>query len=160
MIILLMGVSGAGKTTVGESLAAALGWRFVDADSFHSPANVSKMNAGIPLDDADRMPWLAALHQAITGWIARGESVVLACSALKASYRRLLMVSTEVKLVYLRGKPTLIGERLALRHEHYMNPNLLQSQFDTLEEPSDANIIDIDQPVSRIVQAIRTALGV
>src|SRR5581483_2263579 len=102
MIVLLMGVTGAGKTTIGQALARELHWRFADADSFHSAANVAKMRAGVPLTDADRAPWLSALHDAIAAWLAAGENVVLACSALKVSYRALLLVSPEVKLVYLR----------------------------------------------------------
>lgn len=95
MIVLVMGVSGVGKTTIGPALAAQLGWRFVDADDFHSPANVAKMHAGIPLNDADREPWLQSLHDAITTWIAAKQSVVLACSALKEAYRQKLMVKPE-----------------------------------------------------------------
>ena len=133
MIILLMGVSGVGKTTVGETLAQCLHWRFVDADEFHSAANVAKMRAGIPLDDADRAPWLQSLHDAIAAWIAAGESVVLACSALKETYRRQLLVGPEVKLVFLRAEFSVVSEHLAHRHAHFMNPALLQSQFDTLE---------------------------
>jgi len=160
MIILLMGVTGSGKTTVGHALAAELGWKFADADDFHPAANVAKMRAGIPLEDADRTPWLHALQDAIVDWLSHGDSVVLACSALKASYRNLLRVSTDVKVVYLRGSFELIQHRLAERHGHYMNPTLLQSQFDTLEEPTDATIIDADVPVPQIVSAIRTDFGV
>lgn len=132
MIILLMGVSGVGKTAVGEALAHRLHWRFVDADEFHSAANVAKMHAGIPLEDADRVPWLQALHDAIADWIAAHESVVLACSALKQAYRRQLVIGPEVKLVFLRAEFGVVSEHLAHRHGHFMNPALLQSQFATL----------------------------
>lgn len=160
MIILLMGVTGAGKTTVGQALANELHWTFADADDFHPPANVAKMRAGIPLDDADREPWLQAIHNAILSWIKRGESVVLACSALKDSYRKLLLVSVDVRLVYLRGSFGLIADRLASRHDHYMNPNLLQSQFETLQEARGAIVIDVEEPVVQIVSRIRIALAV
>lgn len=160
MVILLMGVTGAGKTTVGEALAQQLHWKFADADNFHSAANVAKMRAGIPLDDADRAPWLRSLHDAISEWIRRGTSVVLACSALKDSYRRQLVIDPDVKLVYLHGSPELIAARLQERHGHYMNPGLLASQLETLEEPSDAVIVDIDKPVDEIAKEIRKALDV
>jgi len=160
MIIILMGVTGAGKTTVGRALAAELGWAFADADDYHSVANVAKMRTGIPLNDADRLPWLQALHDAIATWIAVGNSVVLACSALKASYRKQLVIGPEVKLVYLRGSPALIAERVASRPDHYMNPNLLRSQLETLEEPLDAVVIDVDAPVPQIVARIRCALTI
>jgi gluconokinase len=158
MVIILMGVTGSGKTTVGLALAESLHWQFVDADDFHSPANVAKMRAGIPLDDADRGPWLASLHDAIAGWSQSGASVVLACSALKEAYREELLVSSEVELVYLRGRPELISQRLAQRHGHYMDPNLLASQFATLEEPHDAITVDVDADVPELVGRIREVL--
>jgi gluconokinase len=158
MIIILMGVTGAGKTTVGRALAAELGWKFCDADDFHSAANIARMRAGIPLTDADRASWLQALHDAIAGWIASGQPIVLACSALKASYRKQLVIGPEVKLVYLRGSFALIAKRVASRPDHYMNPNLLLSQFEALEEPSDALVIDVGAPIPEIVRAIRKAL--
>lgn len=158
MVIILMGVTGSGKTTVGRALAESLHWQFVDADDFHSPANVAKMRAGIPLDDADREPWLASLHAAILGWLQVGANVVLACSALRQAYREELLVSPEVRLVYLRGDPDLISQRLALRHGHYMDPNLLASQFATLQEPEEAIAVDVDTDVPEIVAAIRKAL--
>jgi gluconokinase len=158
MVILLMGVTGAGKTTVGLALAEGLHWQFVDADDYHPPANVAKMRKGIALDDADRAPWLAAVHDAIGHWVASGANVVLACSALKQAYRRQLMVSPEVRLVYLRGAPDLIARRLSQRHGHYMDPGLLPSQFAALEEPADALVVDIDATVPEIVAAIRKQL--
>lgn len=160
MVILLMGVTGSGKTTIGRALADSLQWQFVDADDFHPQANVAKMQAGIPLDDADRAPWLAALHEAIAEWLHAGTSVVLACSALKQSYREQLLISSEVRLAYLRGSPELIAQRLSERHGHYMNPDLLASQFATLEEPQDALTVEVISSVSDCVLRIRSALGV
>ena len=160
MVILLMGVSGSGKTTVGKTLAAELGWEFADGDDFHSPQNIAKMHAGIALSDEDREPWLAALAKAIQGWISAKHSVVLACSALKENYRERLVISDEVKVVYLHGDYELIRRRLAQRHEHYMNPGLLRSQFDTLEEPRNAVTVDITQSPEDIASDIRHALGI
>ena len=160
MVIVLMGVAGSGKTTVGLALAESLNWQFVDADNFHSPANVAKMQAGIPLNDSDRTPWLASLHGTIEDWSRKNISVVLACSALKESYRKQLLVSPAIKLVYLRGDTGLISQRLSERHGHYMNPALLSSQFATLEEPTDALVLDVHAPVPEIVSQIRTFLNV
>ncbi|HZP24690.1 MAG TPA: gluconokinase [Terriglobales bacterium] len=160
MIILLMGVTGAGKTTVGRALAAALHWRFADADDYHSAANIAKMRAGIPLNDEDRAPWLQSLHDAIAGWIGAGESVVLACSALKASYRDILLVSPEVKLVYLRADQALIDARVAARTGSYMNPDLVPSQFATLEEPKNATVVAANDTVEEIVAKVCRALGI
>ena len=149
-----------GKTTIGRALAQELQWCFADGDDYHSAANIAKMHAGVPLTDEDRAPWLQSLRNAITAWLASGENVVLACSALKASYREILRVSLEVRLVYLRGSFELIAQRVAVRQGHYMNPHLLGSQFDTLEEPKDAVTIDIGPPVEQIVKEIRAALEV
>ena len=160
MIIIVMGVSGVGKTTIGRALAQDLGWRFAEGDDFHSAANIAKMHAGIPLTDEDRAPWLQSLRNAITEWLADSQNVVLACSALKASYRTVLLVGSEVKFVYLRGSFELIARRLALRKGHYMNPDLLRSQLDTLEEPKDTLTVDAGLPVAQVVKEIRTALGV
>jgi gluconokinase len=160
MVILIMGVTAAGKTTVGRALAGQLHWRFADADDYHSPANVAKMRAGIPLTDEDRAPWLQSLRVAILGWIAAGEHVVLACSALKASYRDILIASPQVKLVYLRITEELAATRMAARHGHYMNPALLRSQFETLQEPHDALTIDAGQSTERIVADIRQAFAI
>jgi gluconokinase len=159
MVVVLMGVSGAGKTTVGQALARQLQWRFADADDFHSAANVAKMHAGIPLTDADRAPWLAALHQAIVSWLAAHENVVLACSALKATYRAQIVVSPEVKLIYLRVGREVVAVRLAHRQHHYMNPALIDSQFATLEEPADAVAVDASLTTKEVVLNIRRALA-
>ncbi len=159
MIILLMGVTGAGKTTVGRALAQQLGWRFADADDYQSAANIAKMRAGVPLSDQDRAPWLQSLQDIIRAWLASGENAVLACSALKASYRDILLVSPEVKLVYLRASIALIAARMAARTGHYMNPHLVPSQFATLEEPRDAVIIDASGTVEESVGRIRDILG-
>jgi len=158
MIIVLMGVTGAGKTTVGEALAKDLGWRLADADDYHSTANIAKMRAGIPLTDEDRAPWLQALHDAVVAWLAAGENIVLACSALKATYRNLLLASPDVKLVYLRGNLELFAARMAARHNHFMNPQLLRSQLETLEEPKDALTVDASLTKQQIVAEIRGAL--
>jgi gluconokinase len=159
MIIILMGVTGVGKTTVGRALAEELHWRFADGDDFHSAENIAKMHAGIPLTDGDRVLWLQSLRDAVNGFVSSGENVVLACSALKASYRKFLLVEPQVKLVYLRGSFDLIAKRLVSRRGHYMNPRLLRSQFDTLEEPTDFPVVEASLPVARIVEEIRSAFG-
>jgi gluconokinase len=159
VIIVVMGVTGAGKTTVGNLLAQQLGWESADADSYHSPANVEKIRRGIPLDDADRAPWLAALRQAIENWVVEHKNVVLACSALKKSYRDELFVGDEVKFVYLKGSYDLIYQRLRERHGHFASEKILASQFADLEEPDDAFTVDIDQSPEQIVAAIKQGLG-
>lgn len=159
MAILIMGVSGSGKTTVGLKLAAALGWAFHDADDFHPAANVAKMSAGLPLDDVDRAPWLAAMRAAITSTLARGESAVFTCSALKEKYRDAVIADpARVKLVHLAGNFQLILERMRHR-EHFMRPEMLESQFRTLEAPGDALAVDIAQTPDQIVARIRGAFA-
>ncbi|MBD2681063.1 MULTISPECIES: gluconokinase [Nostoc] len=161
MIIIIMGVSGAGKTTIGKLLANSLGWEFSDADAFHSLENVEKMRCGIPLTEADRIPWLQNLQTAIKNWLQENKSMVLACSALKESYRQFLVVDGErIRLVYLKGSYELIQKRLQERHNHYMSEKLLDSQFNTLEEPLNTLYIDVIETPQVIVQNIRTALGI
>ena len=153
--IVVMGVSGSGKTSVGKVLAEHLKWDFYDADDFHPPENVAKMASGIPLDDSDRAPWLAALHDLISSSLRQNKSGVLACSALKERYRQKLMNGSEgVQLVYLKGSYDLIWSRMATRTDHYMQPQMLQSQFDALEEPSNALTVDISLSVEKISQFV------
>jgi gluconokinase len=155
-----MGVSGAGKTTVGQLLAAELGWDLVDADDYHSAANVEKMRNGVPLTDTDRAPWLETLREMIVAAIKAGKNVVLACSALKRSYRDLLRVGPEARFVYLKVMPALLHERLHARHGHYMTEQMLASQLATLEEPQQALTIDASPSPHNVVRAIRDALSI
>jgi gluconokinase len=159
MIVIVMGVTGAGKTTVGSLLARELGWQFADADDFHPAANVEKMARGIPLDDDDRRPWLARLRAEIDGWIASRRSVVLACSALKRSYRSMLDAGPAVRFVYLKGSAEQIASRLRERHGHFAGAAILAGQFADLEEPEDAVIVDISTTPEEIVAQIRERLG-
>jgi len=159
VVILLMGVSGSGKTTVGRLLASQMGWEFADGDDYHPAANVQKMRNGIPLTDADRAPWLRTLRDLIAVWIAAGKSAVLACSALKRSYREELRVSPDVQVVYLRGTPQLLQARLHARVGHFMTERMLQSQLATLEEPEDAVVVEIDRSPEEIVKEIRARLA-
>lgn len=160
MVIILMGVSGAGKTVVGQALAARLNWSFEDADSFHSAANVEKMRSGIPLNDDDREPWLEALNRGIREWIDNGRNTVLACSALKARYRTTLRSRMQdpasPQFVFLKATYEQIDQRLRERRGHYMPESLLKSQFDALEEPSpdEALVVDASQTISAIVDEI------
>lgn len=161
-IAVVMGVAGAGKTTVGERLAERLGWEFIEGDRLHPPQNVAKMQSGHPLTDADRMPWLAAIAQAIDVWRAAGSRGVITCSALKRDYRRRIIGGqADVRLVYLDGSRELIGERLAARRGHFMPAALLDSQFAALEPPGpDENpiTVSVDQPLDGIVAQIAAAL--
>jgi len=159
MVVIMMGVTGAGKTTVGRLLADQSGWEFADADDFHPPANVEKMRQGIPLNDDDRWPWLEYLRQAITDWIAAQRNVVLACSALKRSYRKELQVGPEVRFVYLKGSTNLIADRLRSRHGHFADEQILAGQFADLEEPETAVIVEIASKPEQIVAQIREKLG-
>ena len=145
MIIVIFGVSGAGKTTVGKMLAEQLGWRFLEADDFHLAANIEKMRNGHPLTDEDRWPWLDCLRKQIKQLLSAGQNAVLACSALKRAYRDRLRVGDQVKFVFLRGDYALVEKQLRSRHGHFMNTALLQSQFDHLEQPqSDENVLTIE----------------
>ncbi len=159
MVLLLMGVVGSGKTTIGTLLAQQLGWEFVDADSFHSKANIEKIRRAIPLDEADRAPWLDAIHKAVKGWVAERRNVVLACSALKRAYRERIDGGPDVRLVYLKGSPDLISQRLRARRGHFANEQLLASQFAILEEPEEAITVDTSQSPPDIAKEIRVALG-
>jgi len=151
-LIIIMGVSGSGKTTVGQSLAQELNLSFFDADDFHSASNKEKMSSGIPLTDQDRIPWLETLHNLCSSYKEKG--LVLACSALKHSYRVLLSENLTIEWVYLKGSFELIYSRMHARTTHFMPPNLLQNQFDILEEPTDAYTVSINQSVESIVSAL------
>ena len=153
-----MGTTGAGKTTIGTMLGAQLGWQFADADTFHPAANIEKMSHGIPLNDADRAPWLEAMRKAILDWIAAGRNVVLACSALKRAYREELRPSPEVKIIYLKGDYALFAERIHHRHGHFAGEGILAGQFADLEEPENAIIIDAARSPDEIVAEIRRRL--
>ena len=161
MVIIIFGVSGAGKTTIGKLLARDLRWRFIEADDFHPAANIEKMCSGHPLTDNDRWPWLEQLRQQIERSLCARENAVLACSALKRAYRDRLHVSDEIKFVFLRGDYALVQKQLRSRHGHFINAALLQSQFDDLEEPeSDENVLTIElgRTPEEIVNRIRVKL--
>ena len=155
-----MGVSGSGKTTIGNLLSHDLGWDFYDADDYHPPANIEKMSRGIPLTDEDRQPWLQTLQNLIRDCIQKNKQVIIACSALKETYRNKLHVNHIVQFVYLVGSFELIKERLLKRQRHFMNTDLLDSQFAALEEPQDVLAIDISATPEEIVSAIRTAFEI
>ncbi len=155
-VLLIMGVAGSGKTTVGRTIADSLGWCFMDADDFHPPANIAKLSAGTALTDADRAPWLATLRIRIDAT----DHAVFACSALKDAYRKQLIAAPHrVKLVYLRGTREQLASRLAARTGHFAPPALLDSQLATLEEPRDALTLDIALPPAELADAIRQHFG-
>ena len=157
-----MGPAGSGKTTVGKLLAAQLFWEFADGDDFHPPANIEKMSRGVPLTDEDRLPWLISIRDTMRQWQMQGKNAVIACSALKRSYRDLLAIgpnSKNIKLVYLKGTYDLLLERLHSRKGHYMKEQMLTSQLADLEEPTDALTIDIAKSPEEIVSEIRKQLG-
>jgi gluconokinase len=161
MVVIVMGVAGAGKTTAGRKLAAASGWAFYEGDDLHSPASIETMRRGIPLTDEDRLPWLLALRKLIEGCLERGEDAVVACSALKRAYREILKAGdAEVVFVYLKTDPARIAGRLARRHGHFAQENLLESQLATLEEPSpeEALTVDASGTPEEIVEDLRRRL--
>ncbi|CAN5836395.1 gluconokinase [soil metagenome] len=159
MIILLMGVSGSGKTTVGSLLAARLNWPFFDADEFHPQANIDKMARGVPLTDEDRQPWLRAIRDKMSDLERNDTSAVLSSSALKRDYRDLLLEGDDaVELVYLKGSYSLLGSRLETREHHFFKPELLKSQFEALQEPQNALVVMVDQNPDAIVAEILAAL--
>jgi gluconokinase len=162
VIVIVFGVSGAGKTTIGKLLAEELGWRFLEADDFHPRTNIEKMRRGRPLTDEDRWPWLERLREQLIRSVAAKENAVLACSALKRAYRERLRVSDDAKFVFLRGDYSLIAEQLCHRRGHFMNPTLLKTQFADLEEPGSdegAFAIELGRTPEELVKEIKTNLG-
>lgn len=159
MILIVMGVVGAGKSTVGRLLAKQLDWEFADADDYHPQANIDKIRHGIALDDDDRRPWLLELQAVIANWAAQGRNGVLACSALKRSYREELNLGPAITFVYLKGSPELVARRLRSRKDHFAGDQILSSQFADLEEPETTLTVSIDQPAGEIVAEIREKLG-
>jgi|ERR1700722_17153128 len=160
MVVVVMGVTGAGKTTVGRLLAQELGWEFEEGDDFHSAANIEKMRRGIPLSEEDRQPWLERLRGEIAKRDAEARNLVLECSALRKSYRTMLTVGTGVKFVYLKGDAGRIAERLKMRRGHFADEKILPAQFADLEEPDDAVVAGVAATPQEIVNQIRKQLGV
>jgi gluconokinase len=154
MIVIVMGVAGSGKTTIGRLLAKSTGFQFVDTDTLHSPANVAKMKSGIPLTDSDRAPWLSAVRDRIVAAANRQQSLIVACSALKEAYRSFLADGLPVVWTYLKGHPDVLRRRLQRRTGHFMTADLLNSQLDALEEPTDAIVVDSSQPPQVIADEI------
>jgi gluconokinase len=157
MVVVLMGVSGSGKTTVGRLVAARLGWTFLDADDLHPPTNVAKMEAGLPLDDEDRAPWLAAVRETIDRWRATGTDAVLACSALARRHREVL--GDGLRFVLLEGSRELLQRRLEERTGHFMPATLLASQLAALEVPEDAIRVTVDRPPEALAEELAEAIG-
>jgi len=159
LILVVIGVSGAGKSTLGRALAKALGWTFIEADDFHPPGNLEKLRRHQALNDADRAPWLVLLHRRLQQLDQRRENGVLACSALKRSYRELLSEGIDgLRFVYLCGEPALIRARLQARRDHFMPADLLDSQLASLEPPRDALLVSIDQTTEQQLQQVLRAL--
>jgi len=152
--VVIMGVSGSGKSTVARSVAKRLGWAFAEADVYHPPENVAKMAGGEPLTDDDRTPWLHILRNVIESSLDRGESIVLACSALKAEFRAQLLEGNDAMFVYLKGDRDLIERRMQKRRGHFMSPAMIDSQFAALEEPKEAFIVDVTQDLETIIDAV------
>ncbi len=160
MVVVVMGVSGAGKTAVGERLAGRLGWPFVDADDLHPPGNVRKMKAGVPLTDRDRLPWLREVRDVIADYAVPGRPAVIACSALKGAYRQLLLTGQrDTRLVHLRASREVLERRLRDRRGHFFEPALLDSQLAILEEPTDALVVDADRELEAVVDQVAEGLG-
>jgi len=160
MIVVMMGVSGSGKTTVGRLLARRLDWTYYEGDDFHSAADIEKMSKGISLTDADRLPWLASIRNVIDECCARGSDAVIACSALRDKYRRCLANGeSEIQFVYLKGDPEVIRERMNSRDRHYMKAGMLDSQFASLEEPENAIVMDVSNSLEDIVANIESELA-
>ena len=161
MIVVIMGVSGSGKTTVGRLLAQRLDWSYYEGDQYHSAANIEKMSKGVSLDDDDRMPWLASIKKEIDKCVESGSDAVIACSALRRTYRLALTASdSDTRFVYLKGDPAIIRQRMKSRDRHYMKASMLESQFASLEEPDDAIVIDIGISPQDIVSCIESELTV
>jgi gluconokinase len=172
MVFIVMGVSGSGKTTVGKALSKRFGWKYYEGDEYHPAGNIEKMKRGIPLDDEDRLPWLQSLRKIIEEAANKNENIVIACSALKEAYREILRghvpdlplsANNEVKFIYLKGSYNTIKERMEKRPDHFFKPEMLKSQFNTLEEPQDAIIIDISKPnqetISDVIESVRGYLS-
>jgi gluconokinase len=159
MVILVMGTTGSGKTTVGKLLAARLGWAFLDADDFHPRANIRKMKAGIPLTDADRAPWLESIHLKLLALASEGRDAVLACSALKESYRRTLAAGLEFRTVYLRGTYEEMRRHILARRGHFAGEGILAGQFADLEEPREALVVDVARTPDELVEDALQGLG-
>jgi gluconokinase len=158
MIVLVMGTTGSGKTTIGAKLAKKLGWPFLDADDFHPPENIAKMKQGIPLTDTDRVPWLIAIHKELTRQNEAGKSCVLGCSALKQSYRDTLNAGLDMHIVYLKGTYEEMRAHILARHGHFAGEGILAGQFRDLEEPHDAIVVPVNQPPDEIVRCILNGL--
>ncbi|MHB1688346.1 MAG: gluconokinase [Ignavibacteriaceae bacterium] len=150
MVLIIMGVSGSGKTTIGKLLSDKLGWRFYEGDEYHPKENIEKMKNGISLNDEDRKPWLMKLRSIIEESISKKNNIIISCSALKESYRKILQVNNEVNFVYLKGSFEMVEKRMKEREDHFMKPGMLQSQFDALDEPKNAIIVDIENSSEKI----------
>ena len=159
MVIVVLGVAGSVKTTVGTMLADALHCPYLEGDSLHSPENIDKMTRGIPLTDSDRGPWLSAINARMRDFFDRGQNLVVGCSALNEKYRQVLARGIAIRWVYLKASPALIRSRLSDRKNHFMKVDMLDSQFDVLEEPSDAIVVDAGAPPRAVVNRVLSQLG-